>query len=298
MSILISTTRKPGAAADETVSVRISAPTISEARELLFRAAAALVALDCQPFAQPAQVPLGRGPTPNLAAVLDEIAAKLAPDLETIAAQLSPVPQETDAAHAQACDAPTLQETDAAQPAAQQHAQACDAHAQDSNAHAQDSDAPKANPFTGEVIDDEPPRRGPTGRETQAEFNTTGAKLFGRREWPQACPWLVGAWTRKYTPANQRTNPADLDPEEISAIMVGLVGHPDQTLAEYRKHKVANAPQHPQGTPRPPSPRSTTQPPAPPATGSPRGQARRSNGDPAAVGNVVMAPARNAAATG
>lgn len=69
----------------------------------------------------------------------------------------------------------------------------------------------------------------------QQEIATVGAQLFGP-QWPKAAVWLVENWTYKHTPFNERSALDQLDADECTAVLSGMVEHAPALQAEWQKH--------------------------------------------------------------
>lgn len=82
---------------------------------------------------------------------------------------------------------------------------------------------------------DNPADVGQSLADLQQEIATVGAQLFGP-QWPKAAVWLVENWTYKHTPFNERSALDQLDADECTAVLSGMVEHAPALQAEWQKH--------------------------------------------------------------
>lgn len=87
-------------------------------------------------------------------------------------------------------------------------------------------------PLSSDDPDDAPP---PTVEELRADINANGKQLFPNA-WDKACPWLIGLWTAKNTPTNQRSDLNQLNAEECTQVLCGMIEHAPYLQAEWQKH--------------------------------------------------------------
>ena len=87
-------------------------------------------------------------------------------------------------------------------------------------------------PLSSDDPDDAPP---PTVEELRADINANGKQLFPNA-WDKACPWLIGLWTTKNTPTDQRNDLNQLNAEECTQVLCGMIEHAPYLQAEWQKH--------------------------------------------------------------